>query len=947
MNKLICSLALVGAFSLFLSKIAAQSSTDSPSVKITGKGFANPPLSTFSDESAARTAFEKSLHDGNDGDKTWANVGLAQYWLAQDSLERAFVHADTAAKMFTELNDKRQEKLQSQQKVTLPKIRNLVAQIVESAYEQAKSEGDFVAWDVFLTHFPKPVYVSSVNKFYTEGSKNRADQLCFRLKKLDDADALLALLQRYEADLRRQNPDCRKAAFARQLAMSFRGRSWRELDAFFKQNPKHPLHLDAARKPFVEAILSSDAGKMRMFAMQNAESPFAAIALDSAAFYAFADVRRRGNFLDMMRFYRQFPASSRTAEIDAYFSDFIEKTSQVLLFRRENQPNFGLQNLPKTEIALYNFYKNYGTTWAIDQFLDNHEGISNDIKAAAERDRAVFKLADDAAQTDIFIQKAATTAAGFKALQGLISDDIKTKRFEKAAATVHRYATFFPKEDKRLTSLLEILERPLSNVTTEKLSSAINSTDFAEYSPVISMDNRTLYFCRRTSQEDVYVSRRNADGSWAAAEICKGLDSPSNEAPMGISADGTRLLLFREGKLFFTEKNKGGSWSAGKSVSPNVNASVWQAESSLSADGRVLVFESRRRDDVIGLKESSAPTGVDYKSENIDLYISFRISDSTWSPALNLGTTLNTPFRERSPFLHPDGRTLYFCSEGHGGLGGLDLFKTTRLDSTWLNWSTPVHVGKELNTTGDDWGFKISTNGRYAYYSSNNDIWLATPLPDIARPLPTRVVTGRLVDFNDKAVTDVRIIVRNKIKGDTLTILRPDPTTGEYAVVVPADGDYEAVVVNRKTDYLPMSVNLTTPSVSGDLETKDDIKLIKKDDVSGKGVSFTFRNLNFAFGKADIQAESFSELDRWAEVLQGYKFKARIEGHTDNVGDDERNLQLSQRRAEAARAYLIGKNCNPNDIEAVGLGKRQPIGDNKTEDGRAMNRRVEIQIRKE
>ena len=209
------------------------------------------------------------------------------------------------------------------------------------------------------------------------------------------------------------------------------------------------------------------------------------------------------------------------------------------------------------------------------------------------------------------------------------------------------------------------------------------------------------------------------------------------------------------------------------------------------------------------------------------------------------------------------------------------------------------------------------------------------------------MVTGRLVDFNDKAVTDVRIIVRNKIKGDTLTILRPDPTTGEYAVVVPADGDYEAVVVNRKTDYLPMSVNLTTPSVSGDLETKDDIKLIKKDDVSGKGVSFTFRNLNFAFGKADIQAESFSELDRWAEVLQGYKFKARIEGHTDNVGDDERNLQLSQRRAEAARAYLIGKNCNPNDIEAVGLGKRQPIGDNKTEDGRAMNRRVEIQIRKE
>jgi outer membrane protein OmpA-like peptidoglycan-associated protein len=900
------------------------------------------PLDAFTSPELARVEFDKKLR-GNDGDKVYANVGLAHYWLTVDSLRLAFRHADTAEKSFPELNEKRQSQL-AEKHITPASTRTLVTDIIKLAYEKAKSEGDFVAWDDFLRNFPKPAY-GAVGKFYTEGSKNRNEQLCFRLKKMP-LDELQTTLAAYETDLRRQTPDCFRSASARQLALSFKDKPWAGLDDFFKKNPKHPLSRDTARRSFVAAMSSRNARQMFDFAKRNPESGFVSIATDSGFYYVFPDLLKRGKLDELMRFHQQFPQSSYIAQLDAFFAREISEKDVVLPFRREVFGEFSLKSLPKTADALYAFYRNYGTVWGLDQFVEQHIDIPFD-KGRIDIDRDLFKLSESRDKTEEYIKKAAPTYGAFRALQRLIYLDVKNQKWANAAAIVRQYAPFFPADDKRVKMLLEVLERPLSNVTAEKLSPNVNSFS-AEYCPVISADNKTLYFCRRTSQEDVYVSHRDGKGDWTPAEICRGLDSPnSNEAPMTLSADGNEMLLFKEGQLLFTEKTSEGTWTRGRDISPNINTVKWQAESSFSADGKVLIFESRRRDDVLGLKESGFSYG-DYRNENIDLFISFKTGPNTWSKAINLGKTINSPFRERSPFLHPDTRTFYFCSEGRGGLGDMDLFKTTRLDSTWLNWSEPIHVGKELNTAGEDWGYKISTNGRYAFYSSNQDIWMATPLPEIARPLPTKVITGVMTGMDNRPVIGALIIIRDKIKGDTITTLKPDPKTGEYAVVIPADREYEAIVVNPQNNYLPVTVDLSTaPSVTGDLERKDDIRLFKKEDVTGAGLNFTFRNLNFDFSKADIKPGSFGELDRWADILKQYKFKAKIEGHTDNVGDDAGNLTLSQRRADAARNYLISKGCNADDIQAIGFGEKQPISVNTTDEGRAINRRVVIQIRQE
>jgi outer membrane protein OmpA-like peptidoglycan-associated protein len=899
------------------------------------------PLDAFTSPELARADFDKKLH-GNDADKVYANVGLAHYWLSIDSLRLAFAHADTAAKMFPDLSEKRQAQLLEKQ-ISLNSSRTLVTDIIKMAYEHAKLEGDFVAWDNFLRQYPKPNF-GAVGKFYTEGSKNRNEQLCFRLKKMP-LDELQAALATYDSELRRQSPECLRTAAAREIALLFKEKSWKDLDVFFKKNPRHALSRDTARKAFVEIMESHNPRMMFEFAKRNPESGFATIATDSGFYYIFPELMKRGKLVELLKFHQNFPQSSFSNEIDSFFAREITEKSTIYPFRREAQGEISLKNLPKTANALYAFYRSYGTVWAIEQFTEQHSDYPIE-KARIDADIELFKLSESQAKTDFFIQKAAPTHAAFRGLQRLIYYDVKNKKWDAALATVKHYAPYFPANDKRITTLIEILERPLSNTTSEKLSPNVN-TYSAEYCPVISADNRTLYFCRRTDQEDVYVTHRDTEGKWTPAEICAGLDSKNNEAPMTLSADGNEMLLFKEGQLLFTEKTAEGTWTRGRDISPNVNAAKWQAESSFSADGKVLVFESRRRDDILGLKESGNSSG-DYRTENIDIFISFKTGENAWSKAVNLGKTINSPFRERSPFLHPDTRTLYFCSEGRGGLGDMDLFKTTRLDSTWLNWSEPINVGKELNTAGEDWGFKISTNGRYAFYSSNQDIWMATPLPEIARPLPTKVIAGIMTGMDNRPVIGTRIIIRDKIKGDTITILKPDPKTGEYAVVIPADREYEAIVVNPQNNYLPVTVDLTTlASASGDLERRDDIKLFRKDDVTGSGLNFTFKNLNFDFSKAIIKPESFSELDRWGEILKQYKFKATIEGHTDNVGDDAGNLTLSQRRADAARNYLISRGCAPEDIQAIGHGEKQPIATNGTDEGRAMNRRVMIQVRQE
>jgi outer membrane protein OmpA-like peptidoglycan-associated protein len=901
------------------------------------------PLSKFKNIEEAKTAFDKGLQ-GADRDKVWANYGLSFYFVQKNNLDAAFAAADTAAKMFPLLKEKAQTSL-IEEKISLAQIRTQVDKIIKSAFEKAKSTKTFDSWDNFLTHFPKPAYASGVQKYYTEAIYSRGIFVCDRLKEENNAAALQTLLTRYEADLKKVDLECFNAGNARLLGMQFAGRPWSELPDFFKKNPKHPLSKDTTRTAFITAIMTQKTSKIQRFVDTYPKSGFFAIAQDSAMSGLYPDIVRRNDMMLMLQYYTLLPNTKHLAEIDGFFASNVKNRQSAAFFEDKS---VDISKLPLTQQALYDIYRYYGSTETLALFEERYP--QNSLKTTIENDKKAFALRDVEGQEAEYFTQAGDTYMAFQKLQQIIKADLKNKKWALAKEKILKYAPNFPKNNPFVASLIEVLDRPLSNTKTEPLSISVNTAMNNEYCPVISADNRTLYFCRKTNQEDVFSSRRDDKGDWEKNAVCKGLDSYENEAPLALSADGNMLLIFRAGKLYFSEKTAEGTWAPGKILPPNINSATWQGESTLSADGKILIFESVNREETVGLRAASTSSFFSSSKENIDFFISFKTGENEWSKAVNLSTIINTPFVERSPFLHPDMRTLYFCSAGHGGLGDLDLFKTTRLDSTWLNWSTPVHVGKELNSVGQDWGYKVSTNGKYAYFSSNQDIWLATPLPEIARPLPTRTVSGRLVDFNNKPVTDVSIIIRSKSRGDTVSILKPDPQSGDYAIVLPDNDDFEAVILDKKGDYFQTTVPIKKedPSVKDNIPTAStNIQMFRKQDVDGKGVDFKFQNLNFDFKKAEIKPDAFAELDRWVKVILENHFKASIEGHTDNVGSDEQNLTLSQQRADAVRNYLISKGCAADAIQAKGFGKKKQLVDNSTDANRALNRRVEIKVRKE
>jgi outer membrane protein OmpA-like peptidoglycan-associated protein len=438
----------------------------------------------------------------------------------------------------------------------------------------------------------------------------------------------------------------------------------------------------------------------------------------------------------------------------------------------------------------------------------------------------------------------------------------------------------------------------------------------------------------------VYGARRNQKGKWNFAYPLAGLSElHRNEAPLSISADGTSLVIFNNGVLNETHKTIHG-WSEPKNISENINSAVWQGTASLSPNGRVLIYESQR-DDVLGYNSYRAGN-LDY--QNIDLFISFTDSIGNWSQGLNLGTIINTFQSERSPYLHADMKTLYFSSEGRGGLGMLDVFKTTRLDDTWLNWSEPQNVGKQINTSGADWGYVVSSTNVLGYFSANGDIKCITPLPKLAKATDVAVVKGILTDGKGRRVTAGKVIVRDMETNIIYMECNVDPDSGSYQMALPPGGRYSLEIVQKNSlpQFDTIDTRQVTHYIERNIETR---KIISFQEMKEQNIAVPLNNLFFNTGEAIIRPDSYLELDNLAKLIKENSWQLEILGHTDNAGSAEMNKKLSEARAAAVKAYLLGKGCTAAAIKTAGYGATKPIADNKDELGRAKNRRVEIKIR--
>ncbi len=403
----------------------------------------------------------------------------------------------------------------------------------------------------------------------------------------------------------------------------------------------------------------------------------------------------------------------------------------------------------------------------------------------------------------------------------------------------------------------EALTHPVA-FDPQNLGSAIN-TSGDEYVNALTFDGVQLLFTRKTDRgggyfkEKIYVSRKEVD-HWAQAQPLSFSFFPEDIDPGAafLSADGSKLYLTgcgwgrESGCDLYVAHWDLGQWSMPKRIDGNVNTGSWESQPCVSADGKELYFVSRR-------------------NGNADIYCSRRNADHSWAESQNLGTTINTTGSEMAPFLHPDGRTLYFSSDKHTGMGGFDLFMSRRGEDG--QWQEPVNLGFPINTSGDEINFFVAADGKTAFISSQREGGY-----------------GGYDIYTFELPEEIRSDSANFFSGVDVTELYP-------------------------------------------------------------GDKFVLQHIQFEFNSSALTEDSGAGIQVLADFLKrNPELKVELAGHTDDIGNEKYNLQLSADRASVVREALIAKGIEASRLTANGYGSSKPLKPNDSEEHRAMNRRTEMII---
>jgi outer membrane protein OmpA-like peptidoglycan-associated protein/tetratricopeptide (TPR) repeat protein len=476
----------------------------------------------------------------------------------------------------------------------------------------------------------------------------------------------------------------------------------------------------------------------------------------------------------------------------------------------------------------------------------------------------------------------------------------------------------------------------------ENLGPAVNSP-YPEYLPSLTADGRRLYFTSRRPQagkepnpltggydEDLYWCERDENGRWQPAQpLGPPINSDRNEGAAFFSADGQWAFItlcdradgLGSCDIYFSELD-GDRWLPPKNLGPAVNSSAWESHPSLTHDRKRLYFASSRP----GGQGGSDIWYTEWKN-------------GAWQPPINIGPPINTPGDEYSPMIAADGRTLYFASDYHPGMGGMDLFVSYLSDT---GWTTPKNLGYPLNTPGDEQTLCVDAAGRIGYVAlerleglGKQDIYAFSLWPEIQPQRAASYVRGFVYDSLTKAPLAARVRIVDLELRDTIRALTSNRVTGEFVTSLPLRSRY--ALLAEAPGYLFYSQHF-------DLRESDQAYELRVPlEKPRKGSTIRLRNVFFEFDRADIKPESEVELLEVVRLLQAHpKWKVEVQGHTDSVGTAMYNQQLSQRRAEAVRQFLIQRGIKAERIQARGYGSSRPIAPNTTEEGRALNRRTEI-----
>ena len=498
------------------------------------------------------------------------------------------------------------------------------------------------------------------------------------------------------------------------------------------------------------------------------------------------------------------------------------------------------------------------------------------------------------------------------------------------ALTRKRSYTFAVQQEKEQQS-----EKNTVGFAPKNLGATVNSK-MSEYLPSQTIDGTQLFFTRRVDiyNEDFYGSSRQKISTWENAQPLKGsLNTPQSEGAMMISQDGNWLVFtgcYRPDSyggcdLYISYKNKEG-WSAAKNLGNRINSGQWESQPCLSPDKRELYFASRK------------PGGLG----GSDLYVSRLQDNGQWSDPENLGPGINSAADEQCPFIHADNQTLYFTSSYWPGYGDDDLFMVRKVAEG--KWSTPKNLGYPINTIDREGTLFITADGKTAYYASERkdsygglDLYSFELNPSI-RPYETRWVTGKVTDKKTGTGISATLELTDLQTRQVISRVKTD-SLGNYLLTLPTGRDY-AFTVNQKgflfnSDQYFLKNGITDSAAVKNIELQP----------IERNASVVLKNIFFETNRYELTPASLVELDKLVVLLaENPTISIEISGHTDNIGKAETNLLLSENRAKAVVDYLASKKIDAKRLAYKGFGLTNPIADNATEMGRALNRRTEMKI---
>lgn len=474
--------------------------------------------------------------------------------------------------------------------------------------------------------------------------------------------------------------------------------------------------------------------------------------------------------------------------------------------------------------------------------------------------------------------------------------------------------------------------------------------------------------------EDIYVAYKGTDGKWTKLQnMGKPINTDEHDATVNLSADGMSLLMYNSdnGGDLFESHLEGDKWSRPKDLGKPINSKFHDSHATYSPDKKRIYFVSSREEDNYGIVDPASP----FPGKTHDIYYSDWDEDKErWGDVKNIGPVINTPYNEAGVFMHPDGRTLYFSSEGHNTMGSYDIFKSV-YDEEKGQWSKPENLGYPVNGPDVDAFFVISANNRRGYFAANHtdsygeeDIYVITFLgpekqavlvsednllaseknpisqkiiePKVAlSSAKTTILKGRTLDemTGEPVGSSIELVDNNKNK--LVATFKSNSATGKFLVSLPSGTNYGIAV--KAEGYLFHSENFDLPDTAAFQEVEKDIFLKKV--VVGK--SIVLRNIFFDVAKSTLRSESTAELNRLVALMdENPTIRIEIGGHTDNVGSDEYNQKLSENRAKAVVDYLIANGINKSRLEWKGYGETTPLATNDTPEGRQQNRRTEFKI---